>query len=36
MKNFEELLEGGHEADNHFIAEPMEKNIPIMMALIGV
>ena len=36
MKNLEALLEGGHEADNHFIGEPMEKNIPVMMALIGV
>ena len=36
MENFEELLAGGHDADNHFISAPLEKNIPIMMALIGV
>ncbi len=36
MKNFEELLEGGHDADNHFISAPLEENIPIMMALIGI
>jgi len=36
MKKFEELLEGAHDADNHFTSEPLEKNIPIMMALIGI
>ena len=36
MKNFEGLLEGGHDADNHFISEPLEQNIPVMMALIGI
>ena len=36
MENFEQILEGGHEADNHFISEPIEENIPVMMALIGV
>jgi len=35
-KNFEELLKGGHEADNHFRNTGFEKNIPVLMALIGL
>ncbi|MBC7873627.1 MAG: glucose-6-phosphate isomerase [Ferruginibacter sp.] len=34
-KNFEELLKGAHRADNHFHSEPFEKNIPVIMALLG-
>uniref|UniRef100_A0A7S4LM83 Glucose-6-phosphate isomerase n=1 Tax=Eutreptiella gymnastica TaxID=73025 RepID=A0A7S4LM83_9EUGL len=34
--NFEELLTGGHEMDNHFTSAPMEKNLPIILALIGL
>ena len=36
MENFEQILEGGYEADNHFISAPLEENIPVMMALIGI
>jgi glucose-6-phosphate isomerase len=36
MDNFEELLEGAHEVDNHFKNTPFEKNIPVMMGLLGV
>ncbi len=36
MDNFEKLLEGAHEADKHFRNEPFEKNIPVIMALLGV
>jgi glucose-6-phosphate isomerase len=35
-KNFEELLAGAYEADQHFRKTPFEKNIPVLMALIGV
>ena len=34
--NFEQLLRGAHEADNHFSQTPFEKNIPVLMALIGI
>jgi glucose-6-phosphate isomerase len=35
-KNFEQLLKGGHSADIHFQNTAFEKNIPVLMALIGV
>ena len=34
--NFEDLLKGAHETDNHFIETPFEKNIPVLMALVGI
>ena len=34
--NFEELLKGAHESDNHFRISPFEKNIPVLMAVIGI
>lgn len=34
--HFVELLEGAHAVDNHFKNEPFEKNIPVIMALIGI
>lgn len=36
MDNFEALLDGAHAMDNHFRTAPLEKNIPVIMALIGV
>ena len=36
MNNFEDLLQGGYEADMHFQSAPLEKNIPVMLALIGI
>jgi glucose-6-phosphate isomerase len=36
MNNFEDLLLGAHEIDNHFINEPFEKNIPVTLAMIGI
>jgi glucose-6-phosphate isomerase len=33
---FEEFLAGGHEIDAHFADAPLEKNIPVLMALAGV
>lgn len=35
-KNFEELLKGGYETDVHFKTTPFDKNIPVLMALIGI
>jgi glucose-6-phosphate isomerase len=34
--NFEQLLKGAHEADNHFRTTAFEKNIPVLMALLGI
>ncbi|WP_249962560.1 glucose-6-phosphate isomerase [Histophilus somni] len=34
--NFEQLLAGAHEMDKHFRTAPMEQNIPITLALIGI
>jgi glucose-6-phosphate isomerase len=36
MDKFEELLQGAFEADQHFLNAPYEKNIPVIMALLGV
>jgi glucose-6-phosphate isomerase len=36
FENFTNLLEGAHAMDNHFKNEPFEKNIPVILALIGV
>ena len=33
---FDEFLAGGREVDEHFATAPLEKNIPVLMALIGV
>lgn len=35
-KNFIELLEGAHAMDRHFRETPFEKNIPVILALIGI
>lgn len=34
--NFSKLLEGANAADEHFLNQPVEKNIPIIMALLGI
>lgn len=34
--NFEQLLRGAHEADNHFRGKSFGENIPVLMALIGL
>ncbi len=34
--NFEQLLRGAHETDNYFRETSFEKNIPVMMALVGL
>ncbi|NCU04269.1 MAG: glucose-6-phosphate isomerase, partial [Chitinophagaceae bacterium] len=33
--NFEELLKGAYAADEHFNTVPFDKNIPVIMALLG-
>jgi len=36
FENFEQLLQGGHEVDEYFRTTPFEKNIPVIMGLIGI
>jgi len=36
MEVFEQLLEGAFEMDQHFRTEPLAKNAPVMLALMGV
>ena len=35
-KNFESLLKGARKMDNHFQSAPIEKNIPVILALISI
>ena len=35
-EQFDAFLSGGHEVDTHFREAPLEKNIPVLMGLIGV
>lgn len=35
-KNFDRLLAGCHAMDRHFLNAPMEKNLPVILALLGV
>lgn len=34
--NFEKLLEGANFMDRHFTTEPLERNAPVLLALLGV
>jgi glucose-6-phosphate isomerase len=36
MNHFEELLMGGFDMDEHFRTAPLDKNIPVVMALLGL
>lgn len=36
MDNFEQLLAGAHFMDQHFLQAPLEGNIPVILALLGV
>lgn len=36
FKNFEELLLGAHQMDNHFKDAPFEENMPVILAILGV
>lgn len=35
-RNFEAMLAGGHAIDEHFRHAPFERNLPVMLALIGI
>lgn len=34
--NFERLLAGAHDMDKHFRSAPLEKNVPVILGLLGV
>lgn len=36
MENYRKLLSGAHEMDTHFKEAPLEENMPVIMALLGV
>jgi glucose-6-phosphate isomerase len=36
MDNFENLLTGAYEMDQHFQTAPFEKNLPVILALLGI
>jgi len=36
MDRFEELLAGGRAMDTHFLSAPLEANMPVILALIGI
>lgn len=36
FQNFEQLLSGAHDMDNHFRSARFEKNIPVVLALLGI
>ncbi|PKN40754.1 MAG: glucose-6-phosphate isomerase [Deltaproteobacteria bacterium HGW-Deltaproteobacteria-18] len=36
MENFRELLAGARDMDRHFRSTPFERNIPVLLALLGV
>lgn len=36
MENFENLLTGAHRMDEHFRSAPLEQNMPVILALLGV
>ncbi|MGI9488306.1 MAG: glucose-6-phosphate isomerase [Geminicoccaceae bacterium] len=36
MEKFEELLAGAHAMDEHFRTAPLEKNMPVLLGLIGI
>jgi len=36
MDHFEELLAGAHDMDEHFRSAPLAKNLPVILALLGI
>ncbi|XP_064192192.1 glucose-6-phosphate isomerase-like [Anguilla rostrata] len=36
FENFEKLLSGAHWMDNHFRTAPLEKNAPVLLAMLGI
>jgi len=36
MDHFEELLAGAHDMDEHFRTAPLEENVPVVLAMLGI
>lgn len=36
MTNFRALLSGAHDMDSHFRSTPLEQNLPVVMAMLGI
>lgn len=36
MNNFREFLKGAHEMDEHFLNEPVENNMPVILGFLGI
>lgn len=36
MDNYEQLLAGAHDMDKHFVEQPLESNLPVILALLGI
>lgn len=36
MDNFVDLLSGAHEMDEHFRSAPLEKNLPVILGMLGI
>jgi glucose-6-phosphate isomerase len=36
MDDFEEMLAGGHDMDQHFRQTPLRENLPVVLALLGI
>ncbi|KAG7473467.1 hypothetical protein MATL_G00096210 [Megalops atlanticus] len=36
FENFEQLLSGAHWMDNHFHTAPLEENVPVILAVLGI
>src|SRR5690554_3283470 len=36
MSNFKDLLSGAYGMDQHFLSEPFESNMPVLLAMLGV
>ncbi|HEY4732474.1 MAG TPA: glucose-6-phosphate isomerase [Gammaproteobacteria bacterium] len=36
MKHFDELLEGAYDMDQHFTSAPFERNMPVILGLLGI
>ncbi|KAJ3213183.1 hypothetical protein HDU67_003198 [Dinochytrium kinnereticum] len=34
--NFKQLLQGAHDMDKHFAETPLEKNLPVLLAVLGI
>ncbi|KAJ3233901.1 hypothetical protein HDU78_006159 [Chytriomyces hyalinus] len=35
-ENFFQLLQGGHDMDQHFVDTPLEHNLPVLLGLVGI